>query len=114
MLGQRLGLRPFAAMVIRDQVEENSFDKVAKPATLRIDPVTIATKKTQGEFLRELVGGVGIAQGAKEIAVDGTAVPLHQLLLSCGRRLRWAAFGLAHDRPERGNATQVLARFFLR
>src|SRR5439155_20249185 len=95
-------------MVTGDQMEEHALHEVAQPAPIRIGSAKIAVQQPHGEFLKQLLGGLGIAEGPAEIPADRSSVAIEQPLLSrldglCGSLMR-----LPPDRPERGDLAQPL------
>jgi Transposase DDE domain len=68
-------------------------------AAVGVGPVQVAADKPEGEFLRELVGRLRVAEGAQQVAVDGLAVAAEQLVAGGGRVGGLAVVGLADHRP---------------
>src|SRR5262249_54871586 len=87
---------------------KHSPHEIAKTAALRVSTPKVAADKAQREFLGQILGGVRVAQGAAEVAVDRQPVALYQLLLGGGDHIGRAAVSLANDRPECRNAVEGL------
>ncbi len=67
-------------MVVDHQVVDRALHKVAKAALARVRVLEVATEKPQGEFLGQVLGGIGVPQRGQQVTLDGPAVAAHQPL----------------------------------
>src|SRR5205807_6875995 len=98
-----------ALVVISDEMEEHAFDKVAKPATLRIGAAERTAQQPQGELLKQFLNGFGIAHRAQQVTANGAAVTLDQACLGGLNFPRRAMVGFPPNGPERLDLAQVLS-----
>jgi hypothetical protein len=95
-------------------MEQHALDEIAETAALGVGLLQVAAHETQREFLSHVISGVGIAQGAEQLAMDRWGIALNQLLRG-SNRVRRLPICLVDDGPERTDATQSLiatARLF--
>jgi hypothetical protein len=97
-------------VVFAHQAAQGDADVVAEAAALRVGPAEVGAEKTEGEFLGQLGGGVHVAQGAEQVAVDRPPVAPHEGVLGGGRPVRPARVGLEDQRPDGRDAAQPLVR----
>ena len=70
--------RPFAPVVIDDQVLNGTFHVIAESAAVGITVPEVAPQEPQGEFLVELIRGVRVFQDLEQVAMHGAGVTTHQ------------------------------------
>src|SRR5262249_33737833 len=113
MIGrQQDGFPAFTVVILGDEVEEHTLDKVAEAAALWIGSAEVALQEIAGELLEEFLGGRGIAEESPEVATDGSAVALEDLPLGVAGQFARRLIGAAHQRPEGGDAAEMLVQAF--
>ena len=104
------GLVSPAAKVVDHEVTHRSLEEIAEPAPGGVGAVEVAAEEPDGKLLRQLLGGVRVAGGAQEIAVDRAGVAHHQLSLRRSGRVGGASMGLEDQRPTGLDLAQVRVR----
>jgi hypothetical protein len=77
-------------MIVIDQVDQGCFQVGPEPAAAGIGIAEPASEDAQRQLLRQLCGGVRIADGAQQVVVDHRQIPLCE-----GREGRVRRVGLA-------------------
>jgi hypothetical protein len=97
--------------MVGEQMGEDGLDVIAETAALGIGPLEVAADEAQGEFLRQLVGLVGVVQDRVQEALDGAGVAVPQRRLRGGDARALALMGVEDQRPARRNAAEALPGF---
>jgi hypothetical protein len=70
--------------MIVDQVDQHGLYIIPKAAAIGAGAVEGSFEQSHGELMGQLFGRVLVADGAQQIAIDDTAVPLQQFVPSGG------------------------------
>ena len=100
-LDERAGFHQRAVDVrLRGEVDHDVHAAAVHPS-VRLGRVgglgDVAVQEAIGELLEELGGGVGVAQGAEQVALDGAAVALQQVATGLVGALLGAVMRQAHQ-----------------
>ena len=107
---ERPGPASLRLLVVIDQVDQGCLQVVAEPAAVGISMAEPASKDAERQLLRQLGGGVRVADRAQQVAVDDRQVPLRQARQGRVRRVGLAAVRLQNHRPLGGHLAQVLVQ----
>src|SRR5262249_12673962 len=92
---------------------KNPFQVVTKTAPLRVRTTEIAMQKTTSEYLKQLVGAVGITHRGQQITAGCSTVTFEKLTLRGHDRVARFFVSMAHHRPQRGNPAQPIRNVVL-
>ena len=91
-----------------DGAVPEGLEEIAETALFGIGPAEVAAHQPDGEFLAQVVDDIVLFHDAEHVAVDGSAVPLHQGLLGRLGRRSAAVVGLKDQRPARGDLAEAV------
>jgi len=96
-------VRPLAPVMVVDQVLDSALHVVTESSPLRVAMAKIAAEKSEGEFLVQLRGRLGVFQGFEQVTVDGPRIPANELRDRCANLFRRTRMGLKNDGPLSGH-----------
>ena len=88
------------------------LEEVAEPALAGVGVPEIAAEEPQGKFLREVIGGLRVAERGQQVAMDSASVSSHQRGLGFGGFRGPAIVGLENGRPMRLDPAEVVVKGF--
>src|SRR5262249_51413174 len=98
---------PLSLLVVGDQMEQDALQEIPETAPLAVGPAQVAVEEAERELLEQLLGGIGIAQYAEQVAAGGPPPMFQQLEEGLPRGLPRLAVRLRQQRPVRADLTQA-------